>query len=57
MTELNIYRVKFKGIEGEGFIAGKTEDDARKRCRRYSGKLVSIKFDHKMKIKSKKGNK
>jgi len=55
--ELNIYAVKFKGINGVGFIGGVTEEAARRVCKRYTAKLVSIKFDHKMKLDKKKGNK
>jgi len=54
---MKIYEVKFKGIQGVGFVGGKDEDDARKRCNHYTAKLVSIKFSHKMEFEKKKGNK
>lgn len=55
--ELKIYEVKFKGISGVGLVGGVTEEAARRVCKRYTSKLVSIKFSHKMKFDKKKGNK
>lgn len=55
--ELKVYRCKFKGVTGEGLVGGANEDAVKRLCKRYTAKLISVKFSHTETFKKQKGNK